>query len=159
MGRLVWIEFGRSVELEQPNWLGVDKNKLVIVAERVSWAWHVMLPWLVRKGMSESAARGLLGKVAKHVPRNLVVGWCEGIVKTDPLEPAAYIAAALKVYIEPAKVRDRSQDTQAALEFDDSRETWERSMQALDPTWKPVEMVDVRAVIARLRGKLEPPAS
>jgi len=142
MGRLFWIEFGRKRELTVPSWLTIGADgTLGIHPERVSWAWHVMLPWMMGKGVKERDARKVIGQIAKHVPRNLVIGWCEGIVKADPVDVVPYVEKALAVYKDQKDAPERRRDDpQAQLDIDLGHEAWVREMKRLDPNWAPPQL-------------------
>lgn len=139
MARLVMVDGTIRTDMRMPSWITIQGDTIGIHPERVSWLWHVMLPWMMGNGVQEDAARKLLGKAQKIIPREELIWWCEGVVKADPRDPVAYMEAALKSLKQPEPVV--REDPQATLEVDLSHEAWMRDMRARtgDPDWMPGE--------------------
>jgi len=111
-----------------PPWLIQHADGAIEVNPAVfEYTWHVFVPWLKRKGLSDAKARAVAGRVGKYVPKASLASFLESVLKADPVEPVSYLAERLKVYQDqPTKAAALADQVAAAARERRYMPDWER---------------------------------
>lgn len=71
---------------------------------------HVAVPWLVERGVPDKNARSLMGGAIKQLGDDGAWGLSQQFMREQPIEPAAWVAAAINAQIKPSSGRPNKQE-------------------------------------------------
>lgn len=89
---------------------------------------QIAVPWLTERGMPDKAARSLLGAARKQLGDDSAWALASDCMREKPMEPAAWLAAALNARIGRAKGLASEKFAVAGQDYSGSRAAMDESM-------------------------------